>query len=54
MQANEENIRRMRQAQIANTEVDFRRRMSELDKAAQRADISAQPVAFGVILVNGA
>ncbi len=54
MQANEENIRRMRQAQIANTEADFKRRMNELDKAAQRADISAQPVAFGVILIKGA
>jgi len=52
-QANEENIRRMRQAQIANTTADFKRRMSELDKSAQRADISAQPVAFGVILVKG-
>src|SRR3989440_7592 len=53
-QANEENIRRMRQAQIVNAEADFNRRMNDLDKAAQRADISAQPVAFGVILVKGA
>jgi len=53
-QTNEENIRRMRQAQIVNAEVDFKRRMSELDKAALRADISAQPVAFGVILVKEA
>jgi ATP-dependent helicase HepA len=53
-EANEENIRRMRQAQIANAEEDFKRRMDELDKAAQRADISAQPVAFDVIVVKGA
>ena len=53
-QTNEENIRRMRQAQIVNAEADFKRRMSELDKAAQRTDISAQPVAFGVILVKEA
>jgi ATP-dependent helicase HepA len=53
-QANEENIRRMRQAQIVNAEADFKRRMDELDKAAQRADISAQPVAFGLIVVKGA
>jgi len=52
-QANEENIRRMRVAQIARAEADFKRRMNELDRAAQRADISAQPVAFGVILVKG-
>ena len=53
-QTNEENIRRMRQAQIVNAEADFKRRMNELEKAAQRADISAQPVAFGVILVKEA
>ncbi len=53
LQANEDNIRRMRQAQIVNAEADFKRRMNELDKAAQRADISAQPVAFGVIVVKG-
>src|SRR5258708_5928367 len=53
-QASEENIRRMRQAQIVNAEADFKRRMEELDKSAQRADISAQPVSFGVILVKGA
>ncbi len=52
-QAEEENIRRMRQAQIANAEVDFKRRMDELDTSAQRADISTQPVAFGVIVVKG-
>lgn len=54
LQASEENIRRMRQAQIVNAEADFKRRMDELDKSAYRADISAQPVAFGVILVKGA
>jgi hypothetical protein len=54
IQASEDNIRRMRQAQIGNAEADFKRRMDELDNAAQRADISAQPVAFGVIVVKGA
>ncbi len=52
VQADEENIRRMRFAQIARAEADFNRRMNELDRAAQRADISAQPVAFGVIVVK--
>lgn len=52
-QANEENIRRMRHAQITNAEADFQRRMKEIDKAAQRADIITQPVAFGVIVVKG-
>lgn len=53
-QAQDENIRRMRQAQIVNLDEDFKRRVADLDKAAQRADISAQPVAYGVILVKGA
>src|SRR5713101_2064991 len=39
-QATEENIRRMRLAQINNAEADFHRRMDALDRAAQRADIS--------------
>ena len=39
--------------QIVNAEADFKRRLDELDKAAQRTDISAQPVAFGVIVVKG-
>jgi ATP-dependent helicase HepA len=53
-QAQDENIRRMRQAQIINLEEDFKRRTNDLDTAAQRADISAQPVAYGVIVVKGA
>lgn len=53
-EAAEENIKRMRLAQISNAEADFHRRMDDLDKAAQRADISTQPVAFGVIVVKRA
>jgi hypothetical protein len=45
---------RMRLAQISNAEADFNRRMNELDRATQRADISAQPVAFGVIVIKEA
>jgi ATP-dependent helicase HepA len=53
-QAKEENIKRMRRSQITNAEADFKRRMTELNQAALRTDISAQPVAFGVIVVKGA
>jgi ATP-dependent helicase HepA len=53
-QAKEENIKRMRRSQITNAEADFNRRMTELNQAALRTDISAQPVAFGVIVVKGA
>ncbi len=51
-QAKEENIRRMRIAQIANAEADFQRRMDELSQATGRADIAAQPAAFGIIMVK--
>jgi ATP-dependent helicase HepA len=53
-QAIEDNIRRMRFAQIANAKADFERRMDELDKATKRADIITEPVAFGIIVVRGA
>lgn len=53
-QAKDENIRRMRLAQINNAEADFNRRMDELDRATQRADIIAQSVAFGIIMVKRA
>ena len=52
-QANEENIKRMRLSQINKVQADFQRRMDELNLAALRTDISAQPVAFGVIVVKG-
>jgi hypothetical protein len=50
-QANNEKIRRMRQSQISNAEADFARRIQEIDIAMERADVIAQPVAFGVIRV---
>ena len=52
-QATDEKIRRMRQAQINAAEADYARRIQELDIAAERADITAQPVAYGVIHIDG-
>ena len=52
-QANNDKIKRMRQAQIAAAEADYARRIQELDIAMERADITAQPVAYGVISVEG-
>jgi hypothetical protein len=52
-QATDERIRRMRQSQIKSAEADFDRRLQELDAAIAKADITAQPVAFGVIRVTG-
>lgn len=50
-QADNSNIRRMRQAQLDAAEADFTRRTAELDAAA-RADILATPVVFGRIHIR--
>ena len=50
--ANDEKIQRMRQAQIAAAESDYARRIQELDIAMERADVTAESVAYGVIQVN--
>ena len=52
-QATSENIRRMKQYQIANAEADYNRRSRELETAMERADITAEPVAYGIMEVEG-
>ena len=52
-QATSENIQRMKQYQIANAEADYNRRIRELDEAMAKADITAQPVAYGILEVEG-
>jgi Superfamily II DNA and RNA helicases len=52
-QATDEKIRRMRQSQIDSAETDYARRIQELDIAMERADITAHPVAYGVLHVDG-
>ena len=52
-QATSENIRRMRRYQIANAEADYNQRNRELDDAMARADITAEPVAFGILEIEG-
>jgi hypothetical protein len=51
-QATDEKIRRMRQSQIDSAEADYARRIQELDIAMERADITAQPVAYGILIVG--
>jgi hypothetical protein len=51
-QVNEERIRRMYEGQLANAAIDFQRRITELEEAVQRADILAQRVAIGVVIVE--
>lgn len=51
-QSGDDRIRRMRQAQIARADADVERRLAELNAAETNADIMAQPVAFGVMIVE--
>lgn len=52
--ANNDKIRLMRKSQCMSAEADYARRLAELDKAEQQADMTARPVAFGVMVVEGA
>ena len=51
-QANDEKIQRMRQSQIDSAEADYARRVEELNKAIERADVVHEPVAYGVLIVE--
>ena len=51
-QATNEKIQKMRRSQIAAAEADYARRIQELDIAMERAEITAGPVAYGVIQVD--
>ena len=48
-QASDEKLQRMRRSQIATAEADYTRRIQELETAMEKADIIAEPVAYGVI-----
>ncbi len=50
--ADDEKLQRMRRSQIDGANSDFDRRMSVLDDALDRADIVAEPVAYGVLEVE--
>jgi len=52
-QATDEKIKRMRHSQIESAEADYARRIQELEIATERADIIAEPVAFGIIEITG-
>ena len=41
----------MRRSQIDNANADFDRRIKELEIAVTKADITSQPIAFGIIRV---
>ena len=51
--ASDENIQRMRRSQIGRAEADYNRRIDELDRAEEKVDIVAEPVAYGIIELQG-
>ena len=53
LQATSENIRRMKRSQIDSAEADYNRRIRELNDAMKRAEITAKPVAYGNLEVEG-
>ena len=52
-QASDEKLQRMRRSQITAAQADYERRLEELDRAMERADIVAEPVAYGVLNTYG-
>ena len=52
-QAADEKLQRMRRSQIDTAQADYERRIQELDRAMERADIIAELVAYGVLVVEG-
>jgi ATP-dependent helicase HepA len=48
-QASNEKIQKMRKSQITIAEADYARRIQNLDIAMERADVTAGPVAYGVL-----
>jgi len=51
-QAINEKIQKMRQSQIAAAEDDYAHRIQELDIAMERTEVTADPVAYGVINIE--
>ena len=51
-QATNEKIQKMRSSQIAAAEADYGRRVQDLDIAMEKAEVTAGPVAYGVIQVD--
>lgn len=53
-QATEDRIRRMKLAQVITAESDFERKCKELEEAKKSADLQAEPIAHGVIVLRRA
>ena len=46
------NIQRMRHSELDNAKADYRRRIQTFDEALAKADITAEPVAYGILEVE--
>ena len=51
-QATDPRIQLMRRSELANAEADYQRRIQEFDEAMAKADVTAEPVAYGVLEVE--
>lgn len=51
-QATEPRIELMRRSELANAEADYQRRIQEFNEAMAKADITAEPVAYGILVVE--
>lgn len=49
--ATDKKIQKMRSSQIESAEADYTRRIQDLDIAIERAEITAEPVAYGILNV---
>ena len=52
-QTSDEKLQRMRRSQIDTAQADYERRIEELNRAMEKSDIIAEPVAYGVLIVEG-
>ncbi|MDE0689290.1 MAG: SNF2-related protein [Candidatus Poribacteria bacterium] len=51
-QATNPNIQRMRHSELAKAESDYRRHIQAFDEAMAKADVTAEPVAYGILEVE--
>ena len=51
-QSTDPNIQRMRHSELDNAKAEYRRRIQTFDEALAKADITAEPVAYGVLEVE--
>ena len=51
-QTTDDKIQRMRQSQFAEAEADYEKRMQSLDIAMEKSELTAEPIAYGILINN--